>query len=70
MGEVGHGVAVHLQIDGDGRAAQPRKRGRRGVGIGQPADPRDGARKLDNAAIIDLVEHRKIADLPDQTGVY
>ena len=61
MGEIGHLVAVHLQIDGDGRAAEPRKGGRRGVRIGEPSDPRDVAGQFNDAAIIDVVEHCQIA---------
>src|ERR1700730_15622035 len=35
-----------------------------GVGIVEPPDPRDRAGKLDDAAIVDLVEHCRTADLP------
>src|SRR5580700_9144575 len=35
-----------------------------GVGVGQAADPRDRPGKLDGAAIVDLVEHCRTADLP------
>ncbi len=40
----------------------------RGVGVGQPPDPRDRARKLDNPAIVDLVEHRKIGRFAGLSG--
>jgi len=59
MGEIGHCVAVHLQVDGYRRAAELRQRGCRGVGVRKPPDPRDRAGKLDNAFVIDLVEHGK-----------
>src|SRR5580700_6923479 len=35
-----------------------------GVGVVQPPDPRDRAGQLDDAAIVDLVEHCRTADLP------
>src|ERR1700688_3513605 len=35
-----------------------------GVGGGQAADPRNRAGQLDDAAIVDLVEHCRTADLP------
>ena len=35
-----------------------------GVGIVEPPDPRDRAGQLDDAAIVDLVEHCRTADLP------
>src|SRR5580692_6782782 len=45
-------------------------RGGAGVSVGQPANPRDRARELYDPAIVHLVEHRKIADLPDSARVY
>ena len=57
MGEVGDGVAVHLEVDGDGRAAQLGMRGRRGVGLLEPAQPGDIAGQLQNSAVVDVVQH-------------
>jgi hypothetical protein len=36
----------------------------------EPSDPRDRGGELQNAAIVDLVEHRESADLPALTRVY
>src|ERR1700675_2169607 len=41
-----------------------------GVGIVEPPDPRDRPGKLDDAAIVDLVEHCRTADLPGRDLVY
>src|ERR1700675_459899 len=41
-----------------------------GVGIVEPSDPRDRPGKLDDAAIVDLVEHCRTADLPGRALVY
>src|ERR1700731_3079270 len=41
-----------------------------GVGGGQAADPRNRAGQLDDAAIVDLVEHCRTADLPGRALVY
>ena len=45
---------------------------RRGAGIRivEPPDPRDRARKLYNPMIVDVIEHRGSADLPDSRQVY
>src|SRR6516165_5909854 len=60
MGEIRHLVAVHFEVDGDGRTAQTRM-GRRGcVRVGKAPNPRNRARKFDDAAVINLVEHAKI----------
>src|ERR1700683_1699599 len=58
MSKVGHRVAVHLQIDRNGRSAQPGMRGRGGAGIGEAADSRNRPRKLDNSSVVDFVQHR------------
>src|SRR4029077_19932124 len=65
-----HRVAVHFQIDGDGRAAELGMGGGAGVGVVEPPDPRDRPGELDDAAIIDLVEHCRTADLPGRALVY
>src|SRR5580700_12256035 len=41
-----------------------------GVGGGQAPDPRNRAGQLDDAAIVDLVEHCRTADLPGRALVY
>src|SRR5580700_5185890 len=41
-----------------------------GVGVVEPPDPRDRAGKLDDAAVVDLVEHCRTADLPGRALVY
>src|SRR6202035_5639256 len=41
-----------------------------GVGGGQAADPRNRPGQLDDAAIVDLVEHCRTADLPGRALVY
>src|SRR5580700_602376 len=41
-----------------------------GVGIVEPPDPRNRAGQLDDAAIVDLVEHCRTADLPGRALVY
>ncbi len=66
MGEVGNGVAVHLQIDGDGRAAKLGMGGCAGVGRRQPAKTGDVAGQLQDAAVVDVVEHGALspADRP------
>src|ERR1700733_7587792 len=70
MGEIGHSVAVHFQIDGDGRTAKLRMGGGAGVRVGQPSDPRDRPRKLYDPAIVDLVEHCKSARFLVSARVY
>src|SRR4030081_813539 len=57
MGKVGDPVALHLEIDRDGRAAQPGVGGGGGVRVCQPAQPGDIPGQLQNAAIVDLVQH-------------
>src|ERR1700730_15086147 len=41
-----------------------------GIGGGQASDPRNRAGQLDDAAIVDLVEHCRTADLPGRALVY
>src|ERR1051326_6375215 len=57
VGEIGDDVALHLQVGGDGRAAQLGVRARGRVRLLQPPEARNRGRKLQNAAIVDLVEH-------------
>ncbi len=57
MGEIGDGIAFHLEIDRDRRAAQLGVRGRGRIRLRQPADPGDIAGELENSAIVDVVEH-------------
>ena len=51
------GVAVHLEVDRDGRAAQLGVGGGAGVGVGQPADAGDIARQLEDPLVVDVVQH-------------
>ena len=57
VGEVRDRVAVHLEVDRDRRAAQFRVRGRRGVRLFQPADPRNCSGQFQDPAIIDVIQH-------------
>src|SRR5260370_832733 len=57
MGEIGDPVAVHLEIGGDGRAAQLGVGGGGGVRIGEPSQPGNIPGQLQNSAIVDLVQH-------------
>ena len=57
MGEVGDLVAVHLEVDGHGRAAQLGMGGGAGVRRVQPPDPGDVAGQFQNSAVVDLVQH-------------
>src|ERR1700729_1152863 len=41
-----------------------------GVGVGQAADPGVRAGQLDDAAIVDFIEHGRTADLPGWDWVY
>ena len=43
--------AVHLEVDGDGRAAQLGMGGGAGVGLGQAAEPGDIARQFQDSAL-------------------
>src|SRR5450631_487813 len=57
MGEISDPVALHLEIDRDGRAAQLGVGGGAGVRIGQPTQPGNIPGQLQNPAIVDLVQH-------------
>src|ERR1700724_2067094 len=41
-----------------------------GIGVVEPPDPRNRSGQLDDAAIVDLVEHCRTADLPGRALVY
>jgi hypothetical protein len=57
MGEVGHLAVFHLEIDGDGRAAELGMRGRGGVRVGKPAEAGNIARQLQDPTVVDVVQH-------------
>src|SRR5438874_5401685 len=57
MGEVGDLVALHLEVDPDGRAAQLGVGGRGGIGIRQPPEPRNIPSQFDDPLVIDVVQH-------------
>ena len=57
MGEVGDLIAVHLEVDRDGRAAQLGMGGGGGVGVGEPPEPGNVPGQLENSAVVDVVEH-------------
>jgi hypothetical protein len=59
VGKVGDLVASHLQIDGDGRAAELGMRGGAGVRLCETAKPRNIAGQFDDSAVVDVVEHAK-----------
>src|SRR5262249_29406711 len=52
-----HRVALHLEIDGNGRAAEFGMGGRGGVGIVEAAEPGNIPGQLENSAVVDLVQH-------------
>ena len=62
-------VAVELEVDGDGRAAQLGMGGRRGVGVGQPLGARDVGGKLQDALVVDLAQLRHAICAKPRTGV-
>src|SRR6266516_4271249 len=57
MGEVGDRVAVHLEVDGNGRAAKLGMGGRGGVGIVEAAEPGNIPGQFENSAVVNLVQH-------------
>src|SRR5258707_12005638 len=59
MGEIRHRLSVHLEIDGNGRAAQLGMRGGGCVRVRQAPDSRNVSSQFQNSAIIYLVEHER-----------
>src|SRR6201992_2581543 len=57
MGEVGDHRAVHLEVDLDGRAAQFGMRRGAGIGVGEPAQAWDVPGQLDDALVVNVVQH-------------
>src|SRR5262249_29147187 len=57
MGEVADRVAVHLEVHGNGRAAELGMSGRRGVGIVQPPQPGNIPGQFEYSAVVALVQH-------------
>src|SRR3954454_24061146 len=57
MGEIRDYGAVHLDIDLDRGTAQLGVRRGTGVGIGQPTEPWNIAGELDDALVVDVVQH-------------
>src|SRR5256885_1894442 len=66
MGKVGDGVAVHLQVDGDGRAAQLGMGGGGGVGLLEPAQPGDVAGQLQDPGVVAVVQPWPKSPLSDK----
>src|SRR6478735_1844545 len=57
MGEVGDGVALHLEVDLHGRAAQFGMGGGGGIGVRQSPEARNIPGQLDDPLVIDVVQH-------------
>src|SRR5882757_5819096 len=57
MGEVGDGVAIHLEVDLDGRAAQFGVGGRAGIRVRKPPEARNIAGQFDDPLVVDVVQH-------------
>jgi hypothetical protein len=57
MGEVGHGIAVHLEVDGHGRAAQLGMGGSAAMRVRHAANPGDGPCKFQNPGVVDVIQH-------------
>ena len=57
MGEIRDGIAVHLDVDRHGRAAQLGVRGRGRVRVRQAADSRNVSGEFENFAVVDVVDH-------------
>ena len=71
VGEIGHHLAVHLDVDGHGRAAEFGMGGGACIGILQAAEARYGAGQRQDAAVIDVVQHGssyigRLAALPNR----
>src|SRR5882757_2962683 len=58
MGKVGNHRPVHLEVDLDGRTAQLGMRRGAGVGGGEASEPGYVAGQLDDALVVDVVQHR------------
>src|SRR5689334_15637265 len=57
MGEFRDGVAVHLEVDLHGRAAQLGMRGGGSIWVGQATEARNIPRQLDDPLVVDVVQH-------------
>src|SRR3954464_13030914 len=57
MGEVGDLVALHLEVDLDGRSAQFGMGGRGGIGVRQPSEARNIPGQFDDPLVVDVVQH-------------
>ena len=57
MGEIRDPPVLHTKIDCHRRAAQARVRFGAGVWVREPSEPRNVARELEDASIVDLVDH-------------
>src|SRR5690242_10983674 len=57
MREVGDGVALHLEVDLHGRAAQLGMGGGGGIRVRQPSEARNIPGQLDDPLVIDVVQH-------------
>jgi len=57
MGEINHASILDAKVDNHRRTAQPGMRFRAGVRVREPSEPRNVARELEDALIVDLVDH-------------
>jgi phosphoribosyl-AMP cyclohydrolase len=65
MGEINNPPILNAKVDHHRRTTQPRVRFGAGVWVGEPPKPRNVARELKNALIVDLVDHPDpISDVP------
>ena len=65
MGEIGDGIAIHLQVDGDGRAAELRMGGGAGVGRVEAADAGDVAGEFEDTGVVDVIRACGLLQLTD-----
>jgi len=57
MGKINHTPVLDAEVDHHRRTAQPRVRLGAGVWVREPPKPRNVARELEDALIVDLVDH-------------
>jgi len=70
VGKVRDRVAVHLEVDRDGRSAELGMGRGAGVGTFKPAQPGNTPRQFQNPAVVDLVQHGFLrAVFPPPAGV-
>src|SRR5258705_3935922 len=65
MGKIGDHRPVHFEVDFDGRTAQLGMRRGAGVGGGEASEPGYVAGQLDDALVVDVVQHKiEVSDSP------